>query len=76
MLKVTDLHKSFTDPKRRTTQHVLRGVELEVHPGQFCCLIGHSGCGKSTLLNIMGGLDTPDRGQVTLDGAAVTGPGP
>ncbi len=76
MLRVTDVHKSFTDPKRRTISHVLRGVDLEVHPGQFACLIGHSGCGKSTLLNIMGGLLAPDRGRVTLDGAVVTGPGP
>ncbi len=76
MLQVTDLHKSFTDPKQRTTSHVLRGVDLEVRPGQFCCLIGHSGCGKSTLLNIMGGLLPADRGRITLDGSVVTGPGP
>ena len=76
MLKVTGVHKSFADPKQRTTSHVLRGVDMEVHAGQFVCLIGHSGCGKSTLLNIMGGLLTPDRGQVSLDGSLVTGPGP
>ncbi len=76
MLSVTGIHKSFTDRKRRTTQHVLRGVDLTVEPGQFVCLIGHSGCGKSTLLNIMGGLTSADRGQVVLDGEPVTGPGP
>lgn len=76
MLQISDIHKSFTDPKSRTTQHVLRGIDMTVEPGQFVCLIGHSGCGKSTLLNIVGGLMAPDRGQVTLDGAPVTRPGP
>jgi ABC-type nitrate/sulfonate/bicarbonate transport system ATPase subunit len=76
MLQISDVHKSFTDRKRRTTQHVLRGVDLDVHPGEFVCLIGHSGCGKSTLLNVVGGLLAADRGKVTLDGRAVTEPGP
>jgi ABC-type nitrate/sulfonate/bicarbonate transport system ATPase subunit len=76
MLQIADLHKSFTDRKRRTTKHVLRGVDLTVEPGQFVCLIGHSGCGKSTLLNIIGGLTPADRGRVTLDGQTVTAPGP
>ena len=76
MLQITDVHKSFSDRRRRTSQQVLRGVDLTVEPGQFVCLIGHSGCGKSTLLNIVGGLLPPDRGRVMLDGAAVTGPGP
>lgn len=48
MLQITDVHKSFTDRKRRTSQHVLRGVDLTVEPGEFVCLIGHPGCGKST----------------------------
>ena len=44
--------------------------------GEFVSLIGHSGCGKSTLLNVIAGLDPARRGEVTLDGAAVAGPGP
>ena len=76
MLQITDIHKGFTDRKRRTTQQVLRGVDLDVQPGEFVCLIGHSGCGKSTLLNIVGGLLPADRGRVTLDGEVVTEPGP
>jgi nitrate ABC transporter ATP-binding subunit len=58
------------------TQHVLRDVDLDIPSGQFVSLIGHSGCGKSTLLNVVGGLTTPDRGRVELDGAPITGPGP
>jgi putative ABC transport system ATP-binding protein len=44
--------------------HALRGVELELYPGEFVVLLGASGSGKSTLLNILGGLDVPTTGQV------------
>jgi nitrate ABC transporter ATP-binding subunit len=68
------LWKTFTGT--HGAQHVLRDVSLSVEPGEFVSLIGHSGCGKSTLLNMAGGLATPTHGTVTLDGAAITGPGP
>lgn len=42
----------------------LRGVDLELYPGEFVVLLGPSGSGKSTLLNILGGLDTPSTGSV------------
>jgi putative ABC transport system ATP-binding protein len=47
---------------------ILRGLELQVAPGQFIAIVGESGCGKSTLLNLIAGLDLADEGQVTLDG--------
>jgi nitrate ABC transporter ATP-binding subunit len=73
-LVIEDLHKSFVTKAGR--QHVLRGVDLTVQPGEFVAIIGHSGCGKSTLLNLIAGLDRPDRGSITLDGARVEDPGP
>ena len=46
----------------------LMAVELTVTPGEFVCLMGPSGSGKSTLLNIIGGLDRPTKGTVTIAG--------
>jgi nitrate ABC transporter ATP-binding subunit len=57
-------------------QHVLRTLDLEILDGEFVTLIGHSGCGKSTLLNVIGGLVTPDAGEVSLDGKVITVAGP
>jgi NitT/TauT family transport system ATP-binding protein len=55
---------------------VLDNISLEVHEGEFICLLGPSGCGKSTMLNTMAGFLAPSSGTVTIDGELVTGPDP
>lgn len=61
-LKLESLRKTFG------TQAVLRGIDLEVLPGEFVAIVGRSGCGKSTMLRLVAGLEAPTTGNVLLDG--------
>jgi ABC-type lipoprotein export system ATPase subunit len=71
VLEATGLHKSFAISK--TPHEVVRDVSLTVKPGEFFAVMGPSGCGKSTLLNMLGGLETPDQGTVTIRGTDLYG---
>ncbi|MFJ8824206.1 ABC transporter ATP-binding protein [Streptomyces sp. NPDC102467] len=66
MVAVRDLHRSYGTGAAAV--HALRGVSFEVPRGELVALKGRSGSGKTTLLNLVGGLDEPDRGQITVDG--------
>jgi putative ABC transport system ATP-binding protein len=66
IISVDNVHKSYLMGKEAVP--ALRGVSLDIEPGEFVCLMGPSGSGKTTLLNIIGGLDEPSRGHVTVDG--------
>ena len=65
-LEIRGLKKSFGSGEAK--QDVLRGMDFTVRKGEFCVLLGPSGSGKSTLLNIIGGIDTPDSGFVSING--------
>lgn len=71
LLHVRGIHKSYGEGESRTK--VLKGIDFSCAKGDFCVLLGPSGCGKSTLLNIIGGIDTPDRGDILINGAAISG---
>jgi len=64
ILSATDLHREFQTTEG--TLSVLRGVTLEVKKGQMAAVTGASGVGKSTLLHLLGGLDRPNSGDITI----------
>jgi putative ABC transport system ATP-binding protein len=66
MLVVDDLKKGFGSGSSRL--EVLKGVSMEMKPGELVALMGPSGCGKSTLLNIIGGLLPAESGEIILKG--------
>ncbi len=66
LVEVRDLHKVFQRGGQRID--VLQGANLEIPQGDFLALMGPSGSGKTTLLNLLGGLDTPTEGSITVGG--------
>ena len=75
-ISVRNVTQKFTAHNSSNEVVALTDVSLDVRTGEFCCLLGPSGCGKSTLLNIIGGLNTPTAGTVTVGSTVVNGPQP
>ncbi|GAA2619428.1 ABC transporter ATP-binding protein [Streptomyces vastus] len=73
MVRVENVHRSYGTGA--TAVHALRGVSFDVPRGELVALKGRSGSGKTTLLNLVGGLDEPDEGRITVDGLELSGLG-
>jgi simple sugar transport system ATP-binding protein len=65
LISVRDLHKWYSGV------HALKGVNLDVRPGEVCGLVGDNGAGKSTLIKILSGVHRPNRGEIRIDGRLV-----
>jgi simple sugar transport system ATP-binding protein len=65
LISVRNLHKWYSGV------HALKGVSLDVQPGEVCGLVGDNGAGKSTLIKILAGVQRPDRGEIRIGGRLV-----
>jgi putative ABC transport system ATP-binding protein len=73
LVDIDDLHKSFTTGGEVT--EVLKGLDLELSEGEMIMIMGPSGSGKTTLLNLLGGIDQPNKGKISIAGNDLTGLG-
>lgn len=65
-IDISNIKKTFGGDENRV--EVLKGISFTLEKGEFCVLLGPSGSGKSTLLNIIGGIDRPDSGYISING--------
>lgn len=70
IIKLTDLVKIYDD-KKAVPVKAVNGVSIQFEEGEFAAVVGPSGSGKTTLLNMLGGLDEPTSGDITIDGVAM-----
>ncbi len=70
LVEIRDLERTFVHQGKRI--EVLKGLNLRVHRGEMCAVVGASGAGKSTFLHVVGTLDAPTSGSITIDGKEVT----
>jgi len=69
LISIRDVVKTYTRGKQQV--EVLHGINLDIPKGDFVALMGPSGSGKTTLLNLIGGLDQPTRGEISIDGKRI-----
>src|SRR3954453_2615750 len=69
LITTNDLWKTYVMGSEEI--HALRGVSINIDPGEYVAIMGPSGSGKSTLMNLIGCLDTPSKGSYTLNGKEV-----
>ncbi len=75
LIEIASVDRTYVDTSNSDVE-ALRNINLSVRKGEFVSIIGPSGCGKTTLLRLVAGLDTPESGEITLEGEKITGPGP
>ncbi|MFP4169404.1 MAG: ABC transporter ATP-binding protein [Methanomassiliicoccales archaeon] len=73
VLSIRELKKSF--PMEEGELVAVEQFNLDVHKGEFLCILGPSGCGKTTILRILAGLERPTSGKILLEDKEVSGPG-
>jgi putative ABC transport system ATP-binding protein len=69
LISIRDVTKRYTRGKQQV--EVLHGINLDIPKGDFVALMGPSGSGKTTLLNLIGGLDQPSGGEISIDGKRI-----
>lgn len=69
ILDLRDVHKTYRQGNQDV--HALRGLSLQLEPGEFTALVGPSGSGKTTALNMAGALDVPSKGSILLEGTDI-----
>jgi putative ABC transport system ATP-binding protein len=70
LIRTENLTKIYGSGEASVT--ALSHVSMEIDAGQFVAVMGPSGCGKSTLLHLLGGLDRPTEGKISIDGACLS----
>src|ERR1700687_5358403 len=71
VIRMENIHKTYDLGEIQV--HAVRGISIDIYPGEFVAIMGASGSGKSTVMNILGCLDKPTKGHYYLDGHDVSG---
>jgi NitT/TauT family transport system ATP-binding protein len=74
-IQLSAISKEYVVPRTGQRTLAITDISLDVHQGEFLCIVGPSGCGKSTILNMIAGLAQPSGGVIAMDGAPIRAPG-